>query len=118
MKRIFLVVLAVLLTCGIASQASANPGWSHDRRPHDPDRYERQRHHQPFDHHQYHRPGHPDQRWISRRPVVVHRAPVASPCPIIVERVPAAPPAPVVNGYDAYGPGFALFLPHFSIVIR
>lgn len=117
MKKIIFVVFAVLLMSGIASQASANPGWSHDRRPHDPDRYERQRHQQPFDHHQYRRPGHPDQRWISRRPVVVHRAPVVSPRPIIVERVPV-PPAPVVNCYDAYAPGFAVFLPHFSIVIR
>lgn len=114
MKRIILAVIVVLLVSGISTQAFADPYGLSDRRGHDPVRYER--HQQSFDHRSSWDNYYRDHRWISRRPVIVHRVP-PPPVPVIVERVPVAP-MPALSSCDLCGPGFALFLPNFSIVIR
>ncbi len=116
MKKTTLIFATILMSTVLASQALANPGRGEDRRFDNWGRYERQ--HNPGDHQGFRDGYDRDHYRVYRQSVIMRRAPVGVPHPVVVERVPVLPPPPVVDVYDSHAPGFALFLPNFSIVIR
>ena len=96
MKKVYMIVVAVLVVAGMSSYALADSGCANGHRP--DSRYQREQPYSQHDHRDFRndrmrRDFRADRRDYYR-PVVVHRGPIAPPAPVV--RV-YAPPVPAVS---------------------
>ena len=102
MKKIFMILFAVLVVVGFSSYVFADPGWSKGHRY--DSRYKHEKTYNKYNHRDY-RDFHRDHLEPYYQPVAVHRAHIA-------------PPEPVISIVGLHVPVFSIFFPHMSIVIR
>lgn len=110
MKKVSMILTAVLMVTGLASYAFADPGWSNGQR--DDHRYQHERiydRHDERDYRDYRDYRDDRDNRLSWRPY--HR-------PVVVHSVPVAPPRPVVRIYEPPMPSVSLYFPNFSIQFR
>jgi len=95
MKKLRMILVAVVIVAGLAAPALADPGWSNGQRYGNPGRFDRPQYN-------YNNPYH---QGPHRYPVMRHRTPVYQH-------------EPIVHAFRPHVPSFNIFFPHMRMQFR